>query len=79
MDKLKSFTGLRKNLRKDFAGLRGVRVALLGDTGTQFLCEALRGAGFDGGLDVPIVAASPLGGPLGGSWDLNLSGTSETL
>ena len=29
--------------------------------------------------DVPIVAASPLGGSLGGSWDLNSSGTSETL
>ena len=49
-----SFSQLRKNLKKDFSGLKPVRVALLGDSATQFLAQALRGAGFDARLDLQV-------------------------
>lgn len=48
------FHTLRKNLKKDFSSLTKVRVALLGDTSTQFLNEALRATGYDKGLNVEI-------------------------
>ena len=49
-----SFTQLRKNLRKDFNNCATVKVAVLGDTATQFLIQALRGAGFEQGLNLQI-------------------------
>ena len=49
-----SFTQLRKNLRKDFNNCASVKVAVLGDTATQFLIQALRGAGFEQGLNLQI-------------------------
>ena len=45
------FTRLKRNLRKDYTGLQPVRVALLGDTATQWLAQAIRGAGYERGLD----------------------------
>lgn len=44
---MKDFTHLRKNLKKDFSGLIQVKVAVLGDTSTQFLAEAIRGMGYE--------------------------------
>ena len=49
-----SFTQLRKNLRKDFNNCATVKVAVLGDTATQFLIQALRGAGFEQGFNLQI-------------------------
>ena len=51
---MKTFNELRKNLKKNFSGLTSLRVAVLGDTTTQFLVQALRGAGFDHMLDLKI-------------------------
>ena len=48
---MEGFGRLKKNLKKDFAGLQPVRVALLGDTPTQWLAQAIRGAGYERGLD----------------------------
>ncbi len=51
---MRTFSDLKKNLKKDFSGLQTVRVALLGDTATQFLNQSLRGTGFDRGFDLII-------------------------
>jgi len=51
---MKTFSLLKKNLKKDFRNLTAVKVALLGDTSTQFLKQALRGEGFDRGFDLQI-------------------------
>lgn len=48
------FSQLKKNGKKDFSGLEPVRVALLGDTATQFLVQAIRGTGFERGFDLRI-------------------------
>ncbi len=51
---MKDFLQLKKNNKKDFTGLKPVRVALLGDTPTQFLAQAIRGTGYDHGIDLQI-------------------------
>jgi FkbH-like protein len=51
---MKDFFQLKKNLKKDFSGLKKIKIAVLGDTSTQFLVEAIRGLGFDQGLDVQV-------------------------
>ncbi len=51
---MKSFLQLKKNLKNDFSSLKTIKVAVLGDTATQFLIQALRGAGFDHGFDLQI-------------------------
>ena len=51
---MKTFSELKKNLRNDFLGLKKIKVAVLGDTATQFLALALRGIGFDRGFDLDI-------------------------
>ena len=48
------FSQLKKNLKNDFSNLEPVRIALLGDTTTQFLAQALRGTGYDRGLDLQL-------------------------
>lgn len=40
---MKDFSQLKKNLKKDFSGLKAIKVAVLGDSATQFLVQALRG------------------------------------
>lgn len=52
-----SFQQLKKNLKKDFQDLKKVKVALLGDTATQFLNQALRGCGYEHGLDLDMFEA----------------------
>ncbi len=54
---MKDFSLLKKNLKKDFSQLEIIKVALLGDTATQFLYQALKGAGFDYGFDLKIFEA----------------------
>jgi FkbH-like protein len=51
---VKSFLQLKKNLKNSFSGLKLIKVAVLGDTATQFVIQALRGAGFDYGFDLQI-------------------------
>jgi FkbH-like protein len=54
---MKDFKDLRKNLKKDFSGHKMIKVALLGDTATQFLNQALRAYGFEVGLNLQIFEA----------------------
>lgn len=54
MQIIKDFNALKKNLKKDFSGLKKVKVALLGDTATQFLMQSLRATGFDHEFDLQI-------------------------
>ncbi len=51
------FFELKKNLKKDFSGLKKTRVALLGDSSTQFLNQALRGYGYEVGQNLEIFEA----------------------
>lgn len=49
-----TFAHLKKNLKKDFSNLKELKIAVLGDTATQFLVQALRGSGFEKGFDLKI-------------------------
>ena len=51
------FAQLKKNLKNDFSNLKKIEIALLGDTGTQFLNQAIRGTGFNYGFDLQIFEA----------------------
>ncbi len=46
---MKDFSQLKKNLKKDFSQLKKIKIAVLGDSATQFLIQALRGVGFEYG------------------------------
>ncbi|MGZ3884303.1 MAG: HAD-IIIC family phosphatase [Bacteroidia bacterium] len=54
---IKNFNVLKKNLKKDFSGLKKIKVAIVGDTSTQFLNQALKGYGFEEGYDLDIYEA----------------------
>ena len=54
---MKDFKALKKNLKNPPAGLTPIKVALLGDTATQFLATAIRGEGIDRGLDIDLYEA----------------------
>ena len=54
---IKDFSQLKKNLKKDFTNLKRIKVAILGDSATQFLSQAIRGLGFDYGFDLQIFEA----------------------
>jgi len=41
------FVDLKNNLKKDFSGLRTIRVAMLADTATQLLVQAIKGYGYE--------------------------------
>jgi predicted enzyme involved in methoxymalonyl-ACP biosynthesis len=51
---MKDFSQLKKNLKKDFSGLKNIKLAILGDTATQFLSQALKGLGYDDGCNLEI-------------------------
>ncbi|MBI3511390.1 MAG: HAD-IIIC family phosphatase [Bacteroidetes bacterium] len=51
------FNTLRKNLKKDFSSLKKLRVAILGDSATQFLAQAVRGYGYERAYDLEIFEA----------------------
>ncbi len=51
---MKGFSQLKKNLKNDFGNLKTIKVAVLGDTATQFLIQALRGTGYDIGFNLQI-------------------------
>ncbi len=52
-----NFSELKKNLKKDFKGFRTLKSALLGDSATQFLAQAIRGAGYRQQLDINVYEA----------------------
>lgn len=54
---MKTFTQLKKNLNKKEEGLKKIKVALLGDTATQFLNVALKGTAIDEGFDLEVFEA----------------------
>lgn len=54
---MKDFSQLKKNLKKDFTNLKPIKIAILGDSATQLLTQAMRGHGFDLGYDLQIFEA----------------------
>jgi len=52
-----SFTELKKNLKKDYNSFRKVRLAILGDTSTQILAQALKGYAFHYQIHLDIYEA----------------------
>jgi FkbH-like protein len=52
-----NFDQLTKNLKKDFSKLRKMKIALLGDSSTQFLVRAIKGWGFELGVNFDIFEA----------------------
>ena len=51
---MRNFVQLKKNLKKDFTGLRTLKIALLGDSATQFLNQAIKGLGYDNGYNLNL-------------------------
>ncbi|WP_267405618.1 MULTISPECIES: HAD-IIIC family phosphatase [unclassified Chryseobacterium] len=54
---MKTFTQLKKNIGKKPQGLKTIKLALLGDTATQFLNVALKGSAVDHGFDLDVFEA----------------------
>jgi FkbH-like protein len=50
----KSFPQLKKNLKKDFSYFNEKKIAILGDSATQFLNQAIKGLGYDYRLKLDI-------------------------
>lgn len=51
---MQTFLQLKKNLKKDFINLKVIKIAILGDTATQFLTQSLRGMGYEKGFNLEI-------------------------
>lgn len=51
---MKEFSKLKKNLKNDFSHLKRIKIAVLGDSATQFLVQAIRGMGYERDLDLDI-------------------------
>ncbi len=51
---MKDFFCLKKNLKRDFSNFKRITIAVLGDTSTQFLVQAIRGMGYEKELDLTI-------------------------
>ena len=51
------FKELKKLLKKDLTGLTSVKVALVGDTATQFLATAIKGMGVERGYNIDLFEA----------------------
>ena len=51
---MKDFIQLKKNIKKDFSNLKSIKVAVLGDTATQFLAMALKGLGYNRSINLDI-------------------------
>ncbi len=54
---MQTFNQLKKNLNKDYTDLKKMKVAVLGDSATQFLNQAIRGSGFESGIDLEVYEA----------------------
>ena len=51
------FNELKKMLKRDLAGLQPSKMALVGDTATQFLATAIKGVGVDRGYNINLLEA----------------------
>jgi FkbH-like protein len=51
------FNTLKKNLKKDFSKFKKARIAILGDSATQLLAQAIRGYGYEVEMDFDIYEA----------------------
>ena len=51
------YKDLKKNLKKDVSGFPSVKVALVGDTATQFLATAICGMGVERGYHIDLFEA----------------------
>lgn len=51
---MKNFNQIKKNLKKDFSSFKDIRVAVLGDSSTQFLAQTIKGIGFDRKINLTI-------------------------
>lgn len=54
---LLSFQALKKNLRKDFNAFKLIKLAILGDSATQMYVQAIKGYGYEVGLNFEIFEA----------------------
>lgn len=52
-----SFKDLKKNIKIDHSDLPSIKMALVGDTATQFLATALKGMGVERGLNIILFEA----------------------
>jgi predicted enzyme involved in methoxymalonyl-ACP biosynthesis len=57
MKTLLDFKSLKKNLKKDFSGFKTIKVAVLGDSATQLLVQAIRGYGYEENIDLECFEA----------------------
>jgi len=55
MEKLMDFLTLSKNLKKDFSGFKSVKLAVLGDSPTQLLTQAIKGYGYECQIHIDIL------------------------
>jgi FkbH-like protein len=51
------FLELKKNLKRDFSGLKKIKLALLGDSATQHLTQAICGYGYEVGFELDVFEA----------------------
>jgi hypothetical protein len=51
------FNALKKNLKKNFSKFKKARIAVLGDSATQLLAQAIRGYGYEVEMDFEIFEA----------------------
>ena len=52
-----NFLSLKKNLKKDFSSFKRVKIALMGDSATQFIVQAIKGYGYEVNIDCEILEA----------------------
>jgi len=48
------FKQIKINLKKDFTGYKKVKVAIIADSATQYLAQAIRGIGYERKLDIEV-------------------------
>ncbi len=52
-----TFQSLKKNLKKDFSALKTIKIAVLGDSATQMYVQAIKGYGYEVGLNFNVFEA----------------------
>ena len=51
---MKDFFQLKKNLKKDFSNFNKIKIAIIGDSATQFIVQSIRAIGYENKLDLDI-------------------------
>jgi FkbH-like protein len=52
-----TFQSLKKNLKKDFSSLKIIKIAVLGDSATQMYVQAIKGYGYELGINFDVFEA----------------------